>query len=118
MKLGFIGLGIMGAPMAGHLRAAGHELFAATRSKLPQSLAPHKSKCFGLSINPQRLAQIRNERRPGSKYAALENCRYEVSAAEKLMRHAGIPYLDSTTKSIEEIATTILRDIRPDRLIY
>jgi 2-hydroxy-3-oxopropionate reductase len=38
MKLGFIGLGIMGAPMAGHLRAAGHELFVATRSKLPQAL--------------------------------------------------------------------------------
>jgi len=38
MKLGFIGLGIMGAPMAGHLRAGGHDLFVATRSKLPQAL--------------------------------------------------------------------------------
>ena len=88
------------------------------RGKLPQSLAPHKSKCFGLSINPQRLAQIRNERRPDSKYASIENCRYEVMEAELMMRRAGIAWLSSTHKSIEEIATTILRDIRPDRLIY
>jgi 2-hydroxy-3-oxopropionate reductase len=38
MKLGFVGLGIMGTPMAGHLRAAGHELFVATRSKVPAAL--------------------------------------------------------------------------------
>ena len=38
MKLGFIGLGIMGTPMAGHLRAAGHDLYVSTRSKLPQAL--------------------------------------------------------------------------------
>ena len=38
MKLGFIGLGIMGAPMAGHLRAAGHDLFVNTRSQVPQAL--------------------------------------------------------------------------------
>lgn len=38
MKLGWIGLGIMGAPMAGHLRAAGHDLFVTTRSKVPQAL--------------------------------------------------------------------------------
>ena len=39
MKLGFIGLGIMGSPMAGHLRAAGHDLFVTTRSKVPQALS-------------------------------------------------------------------------------
>ena len=88
------------------------------RAQLPSSLAPYKSKCFGLSINPQRLAQIRNERRPGSKYSSLENCRYEVLEAELMMRRAGIAWLSSTHKSIEEIATTILRDIRPDRLVY
>ena len=88
------------------------------RGKLPSALAPYKSKCFGLSINPQRLAQIRHERRPGSKYASLENCRYEVLEAELMMRKSGIAWLSSTHKSIEEIATTILRDIRPDRLVY
>ena len=88
------------------------------RGHLPSSLAPHKRKCFGLTIDPERLAQIRNERRPGSKYAALENCRYEVHEAEQMMKRSGISWLSSTHKSIEEIATTILRDIRPDRLVY
>ena len=88
------------------------------RGRLPTPLAPYKRKCFGLTIDPGRLAQIRNERRPDSKYAALANCRYEVSEAESMMRREGISWLSSTHKSIEEIATTILRDLRPDRLIY
>ena len=88
------------------------------RAKLPSSLAPHKAKCFGLTIDPQRLSQIRHERRPASKYASLENCRHEVAEAERMMKREGIAWLSSTHKSIEEIATTILRDIRPDRLIY
>lgn len=88
------------------------------RGKLPTPLLPHKAKCFGLTIDPERLSQIRNERRPGSKYADLLNCRYEVTEAEKMMKREGIAWLSSTHKSIEEIATTILRDIRPDRLIY
>ena len=88
------------------------------RGQLPSALTAHKRKCFGLTIDPDRLSQIRNERRPGSKYAALENCRYEVNEAEAMMKRAGISWLSSTHKSIEEIATTILRDIRPDRLIY
>jgi [pyruvate, water dikinase]-phosphate phosphotransferase / [pyruvate, water dikinase] kinase len=88
------------------------------RGSLPTPLKPHKAKCFGLTIDPERLAQIRHERRPDSKYASLTNCRYEVSAAESMMRREGIGWLSSTHKSIEEIATTILRDIRPDRLIY
>jgi hypothetical protein len=88
------------------------------RGKLPTPLALHKKKCFGLTIDPERLSQIRHERRPDSKYASLVNCRYEVSAAEAMMRREGIGSLSSTHKSIEEIATTILRDIRPDRLMY
>ena len=88
------------------------------RAQLPSALANHKRKCFGLTIDPVRLSHIRNERRPGSKYAAVENCRYEVNEAEAMMRKHGISWLSSTHKSIEEIATTILRDIRPDRLVY
>jgi regulator of PEP synthase PpsR (kinase-PPPase family) len=88
------------------------------RGHIPASLAPFKAKCFGLTIAPERLSQIRNERRPGSKYASMDNCRYEVNAAEAMMRKEGISWLSSTHKSIEEIATTILRDVRPDRLMY
>ena len=88
------------------------------RRHLPPALAPHISKIFGLTINPERLCEIRNERRPNSKYASLANCREEVAEAEAMMRRSGIRWLSTTTKSIEEIATTILQEIRPERLIY
>ena len=88
------------------------------RGELPATLAPFKRKCFGLTIDPERLSQIRHERRPASRYASIENCRFEVRAAEAMMKREGIAWLSSTHKSIEEIATTILRDIRPDRLVY
>jgi hypothetical protein len=88
------------------------------RGKLPPALLTHKRKCFGLTIAAERLSVIRHERRPHSVYASLENCRKEVAAAEAMMRREGIAWLSSTHKSIEEIATTILRDIRPDRLVY
>jgi regulator of PEP synthase PpsR (kinase-PPPase family) len=88
------------------------------RGQFPSTLTPYKAKCFGLTIDPERLTQIRNERRPNSKYAALDNCRYEVREAEAMMKRNGISWLSSTHKSIEEIAATILRDIRPDKLVY
>jgi len=88
------------------------------REKLPSGLLPYKSKIFGLSIAPDRLSEVRNERRPGSKYAALENCRYEVNEAEKLMRHEGIRWMSSTAKSIEEIAAMILQEIKLDKRVY
>jgi len=81
-------------------------------------LLPHCKKIFGLSIQPERLSEIRAERRPNSKYASLINCRMEVSEAETMMRRSGIQWLSTTTKSIEEIATTILQEIRPESLIY
>ncbi|AKU20747.1 MULTISPECIES: pyruvate, water dikinase regulatory protein [unclassified Massilia] len=88
------------------------------RGKLPSSLYEYKSKIFGLSITPERLSEIRNERRAGSKYASIENCRYEVNEAEMMMKREGIRWLSSTTKSIEEISTTILQEIKPDRREY
>ena len=88
------------------------------RKQLPSALLPHRQKIFGLTIQPERLSEIRNERRPNSKYASLENCRHEVAEAESMMRRSGIRWLSSTTKSIEEIATTILQEIQPDRLSY
>jgi len=88
------------------------------RGKLPTVLYDYKGKIFGLSIDPQRLSEIRNERRPGSKYAAVENCRYEVNEAESMMRREGIKWLSSTHKSIEEIATTILQDVKIEHNNY
>ena len=107
-------------PGGGGLKAANYPLIPEDfeRGKLPSGLVPYKAKIFGLSIAPDRLTEVRNERRPGSKYASLENCRYEVSQAEAMMRREGIRWLSTTTKSIEEIATTILQEVRPERLTY
>ena len=88
------------------------------RGTLPATLAPYRKKIFGLSIHPDRLSEVRNERRPGSKYATIEQCRMEVAEAERLMRMEGIPWLSTTTKSIEEISTKILDDVGLDRRSY
>jgi len=76
--------------------------------KLPNRLHKYRRKLFGLTITAPRLAHIRNERRPNSKYAELDNCQYEIDRAEMLMREEGIPYLDATNRSIEELAATIV----------
>jgi regulator of PEP synthase PpsR (kinase-PPPase family) len=86
--------------------------------KLPASVMPFRERLFGLTIMPERLREIREERRPGSPYASLESCRYEVREAEHLMERERIPMVDTTTKSIEEIATTILHNAKLDRHIY
>ncbi len=88
------------------------------RNKLPGELHIYRNKLFGLTIAPERLAQIRQERRPNSRYASLDNCRYEIDAAQKLMRRENIRWLDSTAKSIEEISATILQTVRLDRPAY
>jgi hypothetical protein len=79
------------------------------RGRLPSVLENHKNKLFGLTIRPERLHAIRSERRPNSRYASLENCRSEVAHAETLMHREGIPWLDSTSKSVEEIAAKIMQ---------
>jgi len=88
------------------------------RDQLPRALRPFRNKLFGLSIAPERLSEIRQARRPNSRYAALDNCRYEVDAAERMMRGESIRWIDSTKRSIEEIATTILRELKIDRHVY
>jgi len=85
---------------------------------LPASILPHKNRLFGLTINAERLHKIREERRPGSNYASLDNCRYEVSECEHLLQREAIPTLDTTAKSIEEIATTISYRANLRRHVY
>ena len=102
------------------LKAANYPLIPEDfdRRQLPPALVPFKKKIFGLTISPERLSEIRSERRPDSRYASLQNCRMEVSEAEAMILRANIRWLSSTTKSIEEIATTILQEVRPERLSY
>ena len=84
------------------------------RQQLPPALLPYKKKIFGLTIAPERLSQIRNERRPDSRYASLQNCRMEVAEAESMMRRAGIQWLSTTHKSIEEIAAVVMQGLKQD----
>jgi len=81
------------------------------RNTLPSSIVPYRDKLFGLSIAPDRLAEVRHERRPDSVYASLQQCRHEVTQAERLMRRENIAWLSTTTKSIEEISTTVLQEV-------
>lgn len=88
------------------------------RDCLPEELTRHRDKLFGLTIAPERLTQIRRERRPDSKYASMENCQWEIDQAEKLMQRENIRWLSSTTKSIEEIAATLMQTTKLDRHSY
>jgi regulator of PEP synthase PpsR (kinase-PPPase family) len=78
--------------------------------RLPKSLHGLETKCFGLTSDPERLAQVRTERRPGSKYASLPQCAYELRQAEQLYRKTNIPCVNSANMSIEEIATMVMQE--------
>lgn len=101
------------------LKAANYPLIPEDfeRGQLPKDLVPYRQKIFGLMIDAERLSEIRNERRPGSNYAKLENCRYEINEATAMMKKQSIPWVLTTSKSIEEIATTVLQAIKSDKTI-
>jgi len=99
------------------LKAANYPLIPEDfeRDQLPSRLQPYRNKLFGLTIDPEQLQRIRTERRPNSKYASLENCRYEVAAAEKMMRREGIKWFDTTSRSIEELAVQLMQELNHER---
>jgi regulator of PEP synthase PpsR (kinase-PPPase family) len=86
-------------------------------AKLPRVLAPFKRKLYGLTIRPDRLQQIRNERRPDSRYASPQQVQYEVRAAESMFARLGIPSINTTECSIEEIASRILEKMGLERRV-
>lgn len=88
------------------------------RRALPAQLKNLQSRLFGFTIDPIRLHQLRNARKPDSQYASVNNCQYEIHQAEMLMRREGIPYLDATSKSIEELATALLHEAKLERKTY
>ena len=75
---------------------------------LPETLRRYRGRIYGLTIEPHRLSAIRMQRRPGSPYASIEVCRREIAYAEAMFRSEAIPYLDTTSRSIEEITATII----------
>jgi regulator of PEP synthase PpsR (kinase-PPPase family) len=86
-----------------------------SRGLLP-TLPEHRAKLFGLTIDPNRLEEIRGERRPGSRYASSQQVGFEVRQGEALFQKLGIPFLDTTRMSIEEIASRILDMMGLERL--
>lgn len=85
--------------------------------RLPEILRPYKDKLFGLTIDPQRLQHIRTERCPNTTYSSSEQCRREVLDVELMYKHEGIPYINSTSFSIEEIATKVMSIVKIERKI-
>ena len=86
-------------------------------NKLPNFLLPYKHKLYGLSIDPRRLQAIRHKRRPDTQYSDLKQCMLEVKMAESLFIKEKIPFLYTTTHSIEEITTHIIDDKNINKLI-
>ena len=86
--------------------------------KLPPALRAHQHKLFGLTIDPERLAAIRQERAENTRYASMRQCRLEVGEVEALFRTHQIRYLNSTNYSVEEIATKILDIMGLKRSMY
>ncbi|MEU1972054.1 pyruvate, phosphate dikinase/phosphoenolpyruvate synthase regulator [Microbacterium sp. NPDC019599] len=79
---------------------------------LPRLVAPYAARCFGITTTPLRLSQVRHERRPDSRYASLAQCTLELRRAEDLYRRNRVPFLNSSTKSVEEMSAVILQTLR------
>ena len=76
------------------------------------TLALSCTRCFGLTTTPLRLSQVRHERRPDSRYASLAQCTLELRRAEELYRRTRVPFLNSSTKSVEEMSAIILQTLK------
>lgn len=99
------------------VRAANYPLIPEDleRLELPKRLAAVKERLFGLTIDPLRLHQLREARRPGSTYASLQQCRWEVAQAERLFRRERVPVAESTSTSVEEMASRVLSELGDQR---
>jgi regulator of PEP synthase PpsR (kinase-PPPase family) len=80
-------------------------------TELPRPVRPFRHRCYGLITTPERLSQVRQERRPGSRYASREQCAFELRHAQALLHAHRVPLTSSANKSVEEISTVILQTI-------
>jgi len=78
--------------------------------QLPEPIAPFKKRLYGLTTDLQRLVNIREERRPNSRYASTNQCRFELRAVEEMYMRHRIPYINTSRMSVEEISARIIRD--------
>ena len=84
-------------------------------SELPGPVMEHHERCVGLTTTVERLSRVRNERRPGSKYASTDQCRWELRRAAELYAAHRIPVIDSSARSVEEMATLIVQTRKKTR---
>ena len=85
------------------------------RSDLPDTVRDHQARCVGLTTNVERLSRVRNERRPDSRYASVEQCRWELRRANDIYAGHRIPVIDSATRSVEEMSTIIVQTLAKNR---
>jgi regulator of PEP synthase PpsR (kinase-PPPase family) len=81
-------------------------------NELPRPVRPLRDKCFGLMTTPERLSAVRQERRPNSTYASIDQCTFELRRTEAIFKLYDLPVVDSSTKSVEEISTIILQGLK------
>jgi len=86
--------------------------------QLPNELKKHKDKVFGLTINPNRLHDIRTERRANSRYASLKQCQFEIREVEALYRRLKIANINTTSRSVEELAAKIMASSGIKRKVF
>ena len=84
-------------------------------TELPRPLHGMRERCYGILTTPARLSQVRQERRPGSRYASLEQCSFELRRAAGMFATNRVPTVDSSTKSVEEMSAVILQTLRGTR---
>jgi regulator of PEP synthase PpsR (kinase-PPPase family) len=85
------------------------------RSDLPGTVREHEARCVGLTTTVERLSRVRNERRPGSRYASVEQCRWELRRANDIYAGHRIPVIDSASRSVEEMSTIIVQTLTKNR---
>ena len=78
--------------------------------QLPEPIRPFKKRLYGLTTDLERLVNIRQARRPNSRYASLKQCRFELRAVEEMYRRHKINYINTSQMSVEEISARIIRD--------
>ncbi len=81
--------------------------------RLPKELTAYREKLFGLTIDPHRLLQIRQQRYKGSTYSDATTCMREIAQAESIFRTEKLPYLNTTSMSVEEIGAMIVNKTKP-----
>jgi len=78
---------------------------------LPAGVNRNRKKTVGLTSSPELLHSMRQKRYPGSNYAKRATCMQELEQAKQIFLKYKIPVIDTSGKSIEEVATQISQEI-------